>query len=412
MRRLALTALITCAAIAGAAIAVSARSHPPRGGLAALRVPARLTLTTLGSRGLPVHARVRQRDRVLALTLRRDGRTVARRAFALRHGGSVSVRWRLRSTDAGSYVLRARSGRDRRHLHRGVRRARIVLVGAAPGLAPVPGPAPPSSGACGTTSTPPTWQHVVWIVFENKTYDQIVGNSNAPYINGLAKQCGLATNFSAEAHPSLPNYIAMTSGSTQGISDDSGPSSHPLNVESIFSQVVDWRSLEESMPSNCDQSNSGLYAVRHNPAAYYTNVATACASRDVPMATAPDISARFTFVTPNLCNDMHSCPTQSDATTEIKTADAWLSTFMPKIVASQEYQSGSTAVFITWDEDDYSDSQHIVTIVVAPSTLGGLTSGTAFNHYSMLRTTEEMLGTSAFLGKAATATSMRSAFHL
>jgi hypothetical protein len=409
---LALTALISCAALAGAALAVSARSHPPRGGLAALRVPARLTLATLGSRGLPVHARVRQRDRVLALTLQRDGRRVARRAFALRQGGSVSLRWRLRSAAPGSYMLRARSGRDRRHLHRGVRRARIVLVGSAPGPGPVPGPAPPSSGACGRTSTPPTWQHVVWIVFENKTYDQIVGNSNAPYINGLAKQCGLATNFSAEAHPSLPNYIAMTSGSTQAISDDSGPSSHPLNVESIFSQVVDWRSLEESMPSNCDLSNSGLYAVRHNPAAYYTNVATACASRDVPLAASPDISARFTFVTPNLCNDMHSCPTQSDATTEIKTGDAWLSTFMPKIVASPEYQSGATAVFITWDEDDYGDSQHIVTIVVSPSTPGGLTTDTTFNHYSMLRTTEEMLGTSALLGQAATATSMRSAFHL
>jgi phosphatidylinositol-3-phosphatase len=409
---LALTALITCAALAGAALAVSARSHPPHGGLAALRVPARVMLTTLGSRGLPVHARVRQRDRVLALTLQRDGKRVARRAFALHHGGSVSVRWRLRPTAAGAYVLRARSGRDHRHLHRGVRRARIMLVGSPPGPGAVPGPAPPSSGACGRTSTPPTWQHVVWIVFENKTYDQIVGSSNAPYINGLAKQCGLATNFSAEAHPSLPNYIAMTSGSTQGISDDSGPSSHALNVESIFSQVVDWRSLEESMPSNCDLSNSGLYAVRHNPAAYYTNVATACASRDVPLAASPDISARFTFVTPNLCNDMHSCPTQSDATTEIKTGDAWLSTFMPKIVASPEYQSGATALFITWDEDDYGDSQHIVTIVVSPSTPAGLTPGTAFNHYSMLRTTEEMLGTSAFLGQAATATSMRSAFHL
>jgi len=132
----------------------------------------------------------------------------------------------------------------------------------------------------------------------------------------------------------------------------------------------------------------------------------------VPLAASPDISARFTFVTPNLCNDMHSCPTQSDATTEIKTGDAWLSTFMPKIVASPEYQSGATAVFITWDEDDYGDSQHIVTIVVSPSTPGGLTSDTAFNHYSMLRTTEEMLGISAFLGQAATATSMRSAFHL
>ena len=84
---------------------------------------------------------------------------------------------------------------------------------------------------CGSAATPPTsWQHVVWVVFEEQAYSQIIGSANAPYINRVANKCGLATNFYAEAHPSLPNYIAMTSGSTQGITDDSGPSSHPLSV--------------------------------------------------------------------------------------------------------------------------------------------------------------------------------------
>jgi hypothetical protein len=175
---------------------------------------------------------------------------------------------------------------------------------------------------------------------ENKGYNSVMGSPNAPYINSLAQQCGLATNFFAETHPSLPNYIAMTSGSTQGIADDNPPSSHPLSVSSIFSQLAgDWRSLQESMPSACDLPDSGLYAVRHNPAAYYTNVRAECATRDAPLTYPANLSARFTFVTPNLCDDTHDCP--------VKTGDTWLSGFIPKLLSSAEYQVGGTAIFIT-----------------------------------------------------------------
>jgi phosphatidylinositol-3-phosphatase len=268
-------------------------------------------------------------------------------------------------------------------------------------------PTAASAGACGTATTPPaTYQHVVWVVMENKSYSEIIGSGSAPYLNQLARQCGVASNFFAETHPSLPNYIAMTSGSTQGITDDNGPSSHPLGVPSIFSQLGTggaWRSLQESMPSNCYLSNSGSYAVRHNPATYYTNIRSDCSLYDVPLGATPDISARFTFVTPNLCNDMHDC--------SVATGDSWLSSFVPKLFASSEYQAGATAVFITWDEDDSSASNHIATIVASPTTTPGTVSSTSFNHYSMLRTTEEMLGLSA-LGNAGSATSMRSAFGL
>ena len=268
---------------------------------------------------------------------------------------------------------------------------------------------------CGTATSPPAhgWAHVVWVVFENKSYDAVIGSPNAPYINALAGKCGLATSFYAETHPSLPNYIAMTSGSTQGITDDDDPAAHPLDVSSIFSQVGGdgWRSLEESMPSNCYLSNSGLYGVRHNPAAYYTSIRADCAKNDVPLGSAPDLSARFTFVTPNLCHDMHSCPTQSDPVTEVKTGDAWLSSFLPQVLDSPEYASGSTAIFITWDEGT-GTNQQIPTLVVSPSTPAGVTSSTTFDHYSMLRTTEEMLGLTTYLGNAANAVSMRRAFGL
>ena len=239
---------------------------------------------------------------------------------------------------------------------------------------------------------------------ENKGYSQIIGSPNAPYLNAIAGQCGSAASYFAEAHPSLPNYIAMTSGSTQGISDNDGPSEHPLDVPSIFSQLgTDWRALQESMPSNCSLSSSGDYVERHNAAAYYTNIRAACESQDVPLGATPDLSARFTFVTPNLCHDMHSC--------EVQVGDQWLAGFLPSVLGSAQYRAGRTAVFITWDEDDESSDQHVATLVVAPSVPAGTAPTTAFNHYSLLRTTEEMLGLPP-IGNASAAASMRAAFRL
>ena len=143
-------------------------------------------------------------------------------------------------------------------------------------------------------------------MLENVGYS-VVGSSAAPYLNSLASQCSLATNDVAISHPSLPNYIALTSGSTQGIVDDNEPSSHPLSVANIFSQLKgNWRAYNESMPVNCDRVTSGTYATRHNPAVYYTNLPQ-CATNDVPLSSPLNLSAAFTMITPNVCNDMHDC---------------------------------------------------------------------------------------------------------
>src|SRR4051794_15540647 len=320
--------------------------------------------------------------------------------------GATDASYAIGASDIGS-TIRARVTASNAAGEAGRRALPTAGVQAAP---------PTEGGAPRGTATPPPvdgWAHVVWVVFENKSYDAVIGSPNAPYINALAGKCGLATSFYAETHPSLPNYIAMTSGSTQGITDDLAPAAHPLDVSSIFSQLSPdgWRSLSESMPSNCYLTNSGNYAVRHNPAPYYTNIRTECANQNVPLGPTPDLSARFTFVTPNLCNDMHSCPPQKDTATEVQTGDAWLSTFLPQVLDSPEYTAGATAVFITWDEGAGVD-QHIATLVIAPSTPVGTTSASRFDHYSLLRTTEEMLGLTTYLGEAANAASMRSAFGL
>jgi hypothetical protein len=253
---------------------------------------------------------------------------------------------------------------------------------------------------------PARYDHVVWIVMENHSYEQIIGSADALYINQLAAQHGLAANLYAESHPSLPNYIAMTSGSTQGIADDAAPTAHPLDVPSIFSLLPGGgsRSLQESMPSNCARTDSGQYAVRHNPQAYYVNLGGDCASYDVPLSDPPDLSARFTFVTPNLIHDMH------DGT--VAEGDSWVSTFMPKVLSSAEYAAGRAAVFLTWDEGDLLGDNHIPTLVIAPSVPAGTRVTSRLDHYAMLRATQEMLGVGPLLGGAATAADMRTPFNL
>jgi len=271
-----------------------------------------------------------------------------------------------------------------------------------------------ASGPCGTAaaSAPATLQHVVWIWMENQTYSNVIGNTSAaPYENQLAGQCGLATNYAGVSHPSLPNYIAATSGSTQGITDDNPPSSHPLGVASIFGQINS-KSYQESMPSNCALTSSGNYAVKHNPEAYYTPIRTDCNVNDVPMGSTSsgaflnDLTNNtlpaFSFVTPDMCNDTHDC--------SVSTGDNWLKSWVPKIVASPAYKAGQLALFITWDENDGSAGNQVPAIVASPYTPVGTTSATSFNHYSLLRTTEELLGTTNYLGNAAGAASMRSAF--
>jgi hypothetical protein len=96
------------------------------------------------------------------------------------------------------------------------------------------------------------------------------------------------------------------------------------------------------MPENCSLTDSGDYVVHHNPAAYYTTIRSDCQSQDVPLASSPDISAPFTFITPDNCHNMHSCPVSS--------GDAWLATWLPTILTSRTYAAGDTVVFLTWDE--------------------------------------------------------------
>jgi phospholipase C len=297
------------------------------------------------------------------------------------------------------------------------------------------GSASASGGTCGTRSLASThYTHVIWVFMENHSSSAILGSPDAPYINSLAAGCGLATNYHNISHPSLPNYIAATSGlplSSLSVFDgDCNVSKRcSTTATSIFGQGESWKAYEESMPSYCDKHNSGEYAIRHNPPPYYRTLAFCKPRRlvkhgpkyslDVPYSQlATDLASNtlpaFSFVTPNLIDDMHDGSTAQ--------GDTWLSQNLPAIFASSEYQAGTVAVFVTWDEGEGGTSNDcatntsdvgcsVATIVASPSTPSGTTSGTLFNHYSLLLTTEAILGLPA-LGQAASANSMVSAFNL
>ena len=235
----------------------------------------------------------------------------------------------------------------------------------------------------------------MWIFMENHTEAEVVGSAQAPFETALAHSCATATRWSAVGKPSLPNYLGATSGTTSGIHDDASPDAHPLTIDNLFRQVRasnhNERSYEESMPGPCALSSSGRYAVRHNPAAYYQGAddRAACGSDDVPLGTTAagalhdDLMAdrlpQLSVITPDLCDDTHDCA--------VSAGDQWLSAWVPLVTASPAYRRGRTVVFVVWDEPT-----PLANIVVGPSVRPGTTVTAPVDHYSLLRTTEEMLG--------------------
>jgi len=269
---------------------------------------------------------------------------------------------------------------------------------------------------CGTEATPPaTWDHVVWIWFENHGYGAVIGSSAAPHINHrLVRGCGLATNYHALAHPSLPNYIAATSGlalDALGPLRDDCNATGPCHTSapSIFALAPSWGAYAESMHKPCTHWFTGAYAASHNPAVYYTSL-DACRTHDLGLpalraALDSDTLPAFVFITPNMCDSMHNC--------SVATGDAWLWRIVQRLTASAAYRRGTMAVFVTWDESASDDSsEHVATLVISPSTRPHTRSARPFDHYSLLRTTEEMLGIDRLLGEARRAPSMRAAFNL
>jgi hypothetical protein len=240
------------------------------------------------------------------------------------------------------------------------------------------------------TSGSPAAAHVFVVVMENHSFSEAISQ---PYTAQLAARYAVASNYHAVSHPSLPNYLALTSGSTWGITDDAY---HRLPAGGLGAQLTEaglsWRGYMEGLGADCLANNS-RYAVKHNPFAYYGG---ACPSNVVPLgALQGDLAStppRFVWITPDLCHDGHDC--------SAGTADAFLKDLVPRLLAIPAWQQNGL-LLITWDEDDGSASNHVLTLVVAPR-LAVHASGRPYDHYSLLATVEDSLGLPR-LGRAAQA---------
>jgi hypothetical protein len=242
-----------------------------------------------------------------------------------------------------------------------------------------------------STSMLPVFSHVVTIVLENHEYSSIVGSSSAPYFNSLAQQYGLGTSYDGIMHPSLPNYMALTGGGTVFTADCVGcTTTAPSIVDQVEQSGRAWRGYMESMVSPCLATDSGLYAQKHNPFVHYSrllNSRTRCESHVVSSSNlVTDLRngdlANYTWITPNLCHDMHDC--------SIATGDAWLAGLVPKILASPAWDRNS-ALFIVFDEGTTSSGGggRIPLVVVSGRTPAGLKVATPYNHYNLLATIEQ-----------------------
>jgi hypothetical protein len=281
--------------------------------------------------------------------------------------------------------------------------------------APVPQPTP-TGGHTITT--------VFLIVMENHNWSSIQGSEAAPYINEtLLPQASYAQQYynPPGIHPSEPNYLWLEAGTNFGITNDADPESNhqstPNHLVSLLTQAgISWKAYQEDIDgATCPLTRVARYAPKHNPTVFFDDVTNAnnpqsanCIAHERPYSElATDLQnstvARYNFITPNLCNDMHDC--------SIGTGDTWLAREIPKILNAQAYKNGG-AIFITWDEGEGGDGP-IGMIVLAPNAKGGGYSNTIhYTHSSTLRTIQEIFGVTPLLGDAANATDLSDLFRV
>jgi phosphatidylinositol-3-phosphatase len=267
-----------------------------------------------------------------------------------------------------------------------------------------------SAGAIVPTTAPPSvrvpdFTHVVVVVFENKEATSIAGSPDAPTFNALARRYATLTNYDAVAHPSLPNYLALVSGSTHGISSDC--TDCVVRARSLADTLAGagktWKTYAEDLPyPGFTGASAGRYAKKHDPFLYFRDVADSRGRRDrvVPFTRlGRDLAAHrlpdFALVVPNLCDDMHDC--------SVSTGDAWLKAHVVPLLHSPALRGG--VVFVVFDEgtSDEGGGGHVEALALGPTVRRGARFAKATNHYGLLRTIEDAWGLPR-LGSSRTAT--------
>ena len=283
--------------------------------------------------------------------------------------------------------------------------AALAVAGLA--TAAVTANATPASHASPTANGVPRPDHVVVVVFENTTASSIYGNSQAPYFNQLASAGAKFTNSSAIEHPSEPNYLDLFSGSNQGVTDDSCP--HTFSTANEGAQLISagltFSGYSEDLPSvgstacTATGSDGGNYARKHVP---WTNFSNVPAADNQPFSAFPTDFTQLptvSWVIPNLCDDIHDC--------SVATGDTWFKAHLDAYV--QWAKTHNSVLITTFDENDGASGNQVATFFNGQPVKQG-TYSEAINHYSVLRTIEDMYGTS-HAGNAVSAAAITGIFQ-
>lgn len=265
--------------------------------------------------------------------------------------------------------------------------AAVGTVAAAAALIPLATASAAPAASPATAGVVPTPSHVVVVMEENHSYNDIIGSSSAPYINSLASSGALLTESFGVTHPSEPNYMALFGGSTFGLSSDACPTNEG-NVANLGSELLaagqTFKGYSEGLPSTGSTTcSSGKYARKHSPWINFSNVPAADSVAFSQFPTNYSTLPTLSFVIPNLNDDMH------DGT--VSAGDTWLKNNLSAYATWAK--ANNSLLIVTWDEDDYTESNQIPTIVVG----AGVTTGhysEQINHYNLLATLEKMYGLS------------------
>jgi acid phosphatase len=286
--------------------------------------------------------------------------------------------------------------------------AQLACGGYSAGSSSSPTPTP-------TPTTFPTFSHVFLVVEENHSFTDVIGNSSMPYLNSLASKYGLAKQYFANAHPSIPNYLMLTTGQMETLNDSfSGTIGDDNVVRELVSAGKTWKAYEESIPSTGYLGGDAPpYVRRHNPFSFLSDVQNtpAQAANIVPFTQfGTDLASNslpsFSFIVPDVNNDAHNGT--------LAAADSWLQSNIAPVIASSTFQNGGLLIII-FDEGELNDFDHgggqVPAVIVSSNSKPNFQSQTLYQHQSTLRLVLEALGVNKFPGQAATAPDMGEFFN-
>ncbi len=261
----------------------------------------------------------------------------------------------------------------------------------------------------------PPFGHVFLVALENTNYTDVIGSSSMPYLNGLANQYGLATQYYANTHPSIGNYMMWTTGQVLTNDDSQTPLTFPVSMDNVVRESIasgnSWKQYAESIPSvgyvgGDSTCCGGQFYTRHAPLPYMMEAQAAGQTSNIVPFTqlATDIAnntlPNYAFITPNGCDDAHDCA--------LSVADGWLQTNIDPLIKSAAFQKNGLLI-IAFDEsgsDNTNGGGRVAAIIVSPFAKAAYQSTTIYQHQSVLRLMLEGLGVKTLPGAAATAPAM------